>query len=123
MSALVPVDAPGLAALLGDASIVYQHDYLNVIYTDHERHSLTEANHLFGIRDWRHMSVSLIGWQYMSSNPKGEMPLPSWYELSHLVYGEHSELRWDKTRDVLQFLPPPVEYVSIAETLHLWQPR
>jgi hypothetical protein len=123
VSKLVKIDAPGLTALLGDSSVVYQHDTVNVIYTDHERHSLDEANRLFGVRDWRHMSVSLIGWQYLGSNSKGEMPLPTWYELSHLVYGEHPELSWDRKRDVLQFLPPPSEYVSIAEALHLWQPR
>lgn len=123
MSALAALDRPDLAAVLGSGSVVFRHGHLNVIYTDHERHSLAEANAMFGVRDWRHMSVSLVGWQTMSTNMAGEMPLPSWYDLTHLVYGDHPQIRFDRTREVMQFLPPPSEYVNVAEALHLWQPR
>lgn len=91
----------------------FTHGPLLLIYDDHERHSLDEAAALFGVRDWRHMSVSV----------RGKERLPSWDELTHLVYGDHPLLRWDRSRDVMQFLPPPSDYVNIAEVLHLWQPR
>ena len=91
----------------------FQHGPQLVIYSDHERHSLEEAAALFGVRDWRHMSVSV----------RGQERMPTWGELTHLVYADHPMLGFDRSRDVLQFLPPPADYVNLAEVLHLWQPR
>ena len=124
MSTLTTISNAALDALFDGKppTKFYRHGRLVVIYTDHERHSLDEANATFGIRDWRHLSVSVFRHTELSL-VDGHPPLPTWYELSHLVYGDHAEFTWDKARDVLQFLPPPSDYVNIAEALHLWQPR
>lgn len=88
----------------------YRHGHLFLILSV-DVMGLEEAHvHMFGVNRWRHVSVSV----------NGQRTLPSWEDLTHLVY-EH-DLGFDRGRDVLQFLPPPSAYVNLAEALHLWQP-
>lgn len=94
---------------LGEA-MAYRHGRLFLIVSL-DMMGLDEAHaDMFGVRRWRHISVSV----------EGQRSLPSWDDLTHLVYRHN--LGFDQSRDVLQFLPPPSAYVNLAEALHLWQP-
>ncbi|MGV0985029.1 MAG: hypothetical protein ACOYB2_10770 [Limnohabitans sp.] len=90
---------------------------------------------LFGIRKWRHASVSVKGAldirladqrQIGRKRRPGERspaPLPDWYELTHLAYGHAAELGFDPDWAVWQYLPGRFEQgLNIAEALHLRQP-
>ena len=51
------------------------------------------------------------------------MPLPDWYELTHLAYEHAEELGFDPLQAVWQYLPGAAEPgLNIAEALHLRQP-
>lgn len=123
MSALI--ERPGFVLPGLEEARMFVHGNLRVIVSN-DRYSLREANATaFGIRLWRHVSVSVLGWQRApraKAGMRSEAPLPDWYDLTHLVY-HHPELGFDAGADVWQCLPPPDSYNNLAEALHLLQPR
>lgn len=109
----------------GKLSVMLSVDVLN----------LEDANREFGVRRWRHISVSVIGQnaarladqaaigRQREAGERSPVPLPDWYDLTHIAYEHAAELRIDPTRAVYQVLPPPGSpYVNLAEALHLRQP-
>jgi hypothetical protein len=103
-----------------------------------EKYRLEEVHErdLFGIRVWRHISVSVKGaldirladqkangGRVRGPGERGPAPLPDWYELTHLAYGHAADLGFDPTRAVWQYLPGSREPgLNVAEALHLRQP-
>lgn len=108
---------------------------LIVIYSV-DRFTLEEAHASnFGVREWRHVSVSVKGaldarlrdqkriGRQREGGERSPAPLPDWYDLTHIVYG-HPELGFDPGQGVWQYLPAPGEKrLNIAEALHLRQPK
>jgi hypothetical protein len=142
MGKLVPETLPGMSPELQDLIAAagkdyrpYAHDDLIVIHSLDE-YDLEEAFlNQFGIRRWRHVSVSVRGqWaaaladqRFLGRKRKGgersPVPLPDWYDLTHLAYEHAAELGFNRLQAVWQYLPPPgEEYLNIAEALHLRQP-
>lgn len=112
----------------------FEHDGLHVILSVEDL-SLEEAHErLLGIRRWRHISVSVIGqWQLAMEDirthgrrgpgERSPVPLPDWYDLTHLAYDHATEFGFSPLVAVWQYLPPPSDpYVNFAEALHLRQP-
>ncbi len=108
---------------------------LNVILTIDE-HSLQEAfTTMFGIRRWRHISVSVQGSLKISMKDREKIgrpraggertpaPLPDWYDLTHLWKHHGAELGFSRLQATWQYLPGDSDpYLNVAEALHLLQP-
>jgi len=135
---LPPGMSPELADLIEAAGKDYQpytHDDLIVIHSI-DVYDLGDAYATqLGIRTWRHVSVSVAGQlqaaladqRFLGRKRRGgersPVPLPDWYDLTHLVYQHGAELGFNRFQAVWQYLPPVgEEYLNIAEALHLRQP-
>ena len=108
------------------------------VQTTLERYELERANaETFGIVRWRHASISVRGQlqerlkdqkrigRTRAGGERSPVPLPDWYELTHIVYEHAEELGFDPRQPVWQFLPAPAVpdmRLNIAEALHLRQP-
>jgi hypothetical protein len=101
-----------------------------------EVYDLEDAHaRLFGIRKWRHASISVKGQlqarladqraigRVRAPGERSPVPLPDWYELTHLAHEHPKELGFDPDWAVWQYLPGRNEMgLNIAEALHLRQP-
>ena len=89
----------------------------------------------WGIRRWRHASVSVVGQlqrrladqkrigRERRPGERSPAPLPDWYDLTHLAYEHTAELGFDPNAAIVQYLPGRQEMaLNIAEALHLRQP-
>ena len=133
-----PVMSPELEAMVRAANrqhVYYRHDDLHVIASldeyDLEEAWLTQ----FGVRRWRHVSVSVAGQLQAAmldqrllgrkrrGGERSPVPLPDWYDLTHIAYEHAAEFGFNRAQAVWQYLPPVTEaYLNIAEALHLRQP-
>lgn len=108
---------------------------LTVQYTvDH--HTLEDAfRYYLNVRHWKHLSVSVEGHLQAAlddqrrlgrkrrGGERSPVPLPDWYDLTHLAYDHAAEVGFDPRFPVWQYLPASDElYLNIAEALHLKQP-
>lgn len=116
---------------------IYYHDKLTVIFTT-EQYDVWQAHaYHFGIRRWRHVSVSVQGalkvrledqraiGRKREGGERSPAPLPDWYDLTHIAYAHWEDFGFDQGAPVFQLLPPPMvdgAYLNIAEALHLRQP-
>ena len=101
-----------------------------------DRYDAAEAFlHWFGVRAWRAIGVGVSGQlqqrlvdqkrlgRQRGPGERSPVPLPDWYDLTHLVSVHGIFLGVDPDRPVWQYLPPSGEpYLNMAEVLHLRQP-
>lgn len=108
---------------------------LTVIYNTEVYDPFQAHAYHFGIRRWRHVSVGVRGslqarladqraiGRQRGPGERSPVPLPDWYDLTHVAYGHWDEFGFDRSAPVYQILPPPgTDYLNIAEALHLRQP-
>lgn len=102
-----------------------------------QQHSLDEAHQWWmSIPKWQHMTVGVQGSlkarlqdQQMIGRKRGpgertNVPLPDWYDLTHLIYEHGRELGFDPSTPIFQLFPSPdMEYINYAESLHVRQPK
>lgn len=132
--------SPGSPEVPPDMAIYYHESRdrtLTVIFnTDIYEAWQAHAYH-FGVRRWRHVSVSVQGalrarladqqaiGRAREGGERSPAPLPDWYDLTHIAYAHWAEFGFDPASPVFQLLPPPMadgSYLNIAEALHLRQP-